>query len=216
MSKKQKYILTNFGDKYEILEWDGGFLLYDTTQSDGTRYVFNDDYYDSIDSLVNAMGDYNATLPFDAELYNPVFRKNYKVECILNDYLVSLGFKRDPFSGKYNLLDAYGQPICVIVYEVKDDTEDGSVSRLIANTDKWVDAEFHNIESAIGACNSLIVSQCAYVNAQLVGVLSKLTNSRAAFIDKTFDIKSLSVFAEDAKEKTIKQLEEELKRLKEL
>ena len=233
MARKNS-LLSALGEKYRAIEHNGGFLLYDNTRqgkrtnalylgkiflsTDGKKYVFNDDYYESVDTLVKAMEDYNATLPFDADVYNPIYRKNYKIECILHDYLCSIGFKHNHYpDGSYTLLDAYGQPIVLLVFDVKEDSEDGVVRRLIPNTDKWVEAKFHDVDSAIGACNSIIAAQCAIVNAQLVELLDKMTKHRVGeFIDMTFDIKSLSTYSEDAKKKTIEQLEEELKRLKEL
>lgn len=233
MARKNS-LLSALGEKYHAIEHNGGFLLYDNTRqgkrtnvlylgkiflsTDGKKYVFNDDYYESVDTLVKAMEDYNATLPFDADVYNPIYRKNYKIECILHDYLCSLGFKHDYYpETRYALNDAYGQPIILFEFDVKEDSEDGVVRRLIHNTDKWVEAKFNDVDSAIGACNSIIAAQCAIVNAQLVELLGKMTKHRVGeFMDMTFDIKSLSTYSEDAKKKTIEQLEEELKRLKEL
>ena len=233
MARKNS-LISALGEKYRAIEHNGGFLLYDNTRqgkrtnalylgkiflsTDGKEYVFNDDYYESVDTLVKAIEDYNATLPFDADVYNPIYRKNYKIECILHDYLCSLGFKHDYYPEKrYALNDAYGQPIVLLEFDVKEDSEDGVLRRLIPNTDKWVDAKFHDVDSAIGACNSIIAAQCAIVNAQLIELLDKMTKHRVGeFMDMTFDIKSLSTYSEDAKKKTIEQLEEELKRLKEL
>lgn len=48
-----------------------------------------------------------------------------------------------------------------------------------------------------------------------MNVLNALTESRASqVLDVTFDVKKLSAYKEDAKQKTIEQLENELKRLK--
>lgn len=234
MARKNS-LLSALGEKYHAIEHNGGFLLYDNTRqgkrsnvlylgkiflsTDGKKYVFNDDYYESVDTLVKAIEDYNATLPFDADVYNPIYRKNYKIECILHDYLDSLGFKHSYSSSDtlYSLPDAYGQAIVLMKFDVKEDSEDGVVRRLIPNTGKWVEAKFNDVDSAIGACNSIIAAQCAIVNAQLVELLGKMTKHRVGeFMDMTFDIKSLSTYSEDAKKKTIEQLEEELKRLKEL
>lgn len=47
-------------------------------------------------------------------------------------------------------------------------------------------------------------------------MMSKMTHHRASlFLTKTFDMNTLSVHEEDAKQKAIEQLEAELKRLKE-
>lgn len=109
LSKSQRALLNAFGENYLLLEHDGGYILYDTNRrghrsnnlylgkfylATATKgYAFNDNYYTTIDSLVFAMEEYNKTLPFEAENYNPMYRKHYCIECCIIDYLHSLGFK---------------------------------------------------------------------------------------------------------------------------
>ena len=80
-------LLNAFGERYHTIECNGGYVLYDKEReskrsneyylgwfylaSDGKSYVFNDDYYNNVDDLVNAMDEYNKTLPFDQDIYNP-------------------------------------------------------------------------------------------------------------------------------------------------
>ena len=229
---KKKEILKNFGDRYQVIEHDGGYILYDKERksnranalylgyffvsTDGKKFSFNGEYYDTVETLIEAMDTYNSMLPFDSEIYNPMYRKHCKIEMALHDYLKSLGFSCDRHKG-YCLVDAYGQDICVINFDVKDDTTEGKVSRFISNSDKWTEAEFSDLDSAISAVNSIVVPYCVIVNAVVSGMLKKLTGSRASNIcDKTFDFKTLNVYSEDAKEKAIELLENEIKLLKEL
>jgi len=228
---KKKSILNTLGERYKALEFNGGYLLYDQKRSgqrsnylylgriylssDKTRFVFNDNYYDSVETLVPAMEAYNATLPFNAENYNPIFRKDYKIQCCLHDYLKSLGFTRGFGKEEYVLSDAFGESVCIIKFDVTMDTENGTVQRLIPNTSKWVEAQFVDLDSAMGACNSLISSHCSIVNAQLTRLLNQITKARVnEYYNKYFDVKTLTVYSADAKAKTISLLEEELKLLK--
>lgn len=232
--QKRKQMLEAFGERYHLIEHDGGWLLYDKEghsnranalylglfyiSTDSTRYSFRGDYYNTVDKLIQAMEAYNKMLPFDAEIYNPSYRKNCMIEMALHDYLENVGFKMSwgGYVGTtYYIEDAYGQRICTIQVEVKEDTTVGRISRLIPNSDKWTDAPFTDLDSAIGAVNSILAMYCLSINAITMNVLNGLTNSRASQVfDITFDTKKLSAYTEDAKQKTIEHLESELKKLK--
>lgn len=233
-TQKRKQMLGAFGERYLILEHDGGWLIYDKEgyskranalyigqfylSTDGTRYSFRGDYYNTVEELIKATEAYNKTLPFDAEIYNPSYRKHCMVEMALHDYLKGFGFKMSWGGNEgttYYIEDAYEQRICTIQVDVKEDTTTGRISRLIPNSNKWTDALFTDLDSAIGAVNSILSMYCLSINAITMNVLNALTNSRASqVLDVTFDVKKLSAYKEDAKQKTIEHLEKELKRLK--
>lgn len=232
--QKRKQMLEAFGERYHLIEHDGGWLLYDKEghstranalyignfyiSTDNTRYSFRGDYYNTVDKLIQAMGNYNKTLPFDAEIYNPSYRKHCMIEMALHDYLKALGFKMSwgGYDGTiYYIEDSYGQRICTIRVEVKEDTTTGIVTRFIPNSNKWTDAPFTDLDSAIGAVNSILSMYCLSINSITMNVLNALTESRASqVLDVTFDVKKLSAYNEDAKQNTIEHLEKELKRLK--
>lgn len=237
-STKFKERIKAFDDDYILLEHDGGYCLYDKRVSgkrsqhkylgkfyisNGTncRYAFRDDYYDSVDELVAAIEKYNETLPFDPDTYNPIFRKHVKVEYALDEYLAKLGFKHvwrhNGNDTLYRLSDPYGQTICDILYNVKEDTTEGSIRRPIIGYDsRWQEVPFTDMDTAIAAVNSIIAVYCGIVNAQLLNALNQLTHSRAALmLDKEFSFEKMDVIVEDSKQKTIAFLEEELRKLKE-
>lgn len=228
----KKKLITALGDKYSAIECGNWYCLYDKTQAgrqtvhpfigkfsltkDNKRYVFNENTYDSVDALVVAMEEYNKTLPFSIENYNPLYRKHVFIELCLNEYLIGLGFesKFRSYEALYVLNDAYGETVCRLVVNTKDDTTEGSITRSISES-RWQEVPFTDLESAIAACNTLISVHCALVDAKMVSVLHGLTNARAnVLMNKVFDVKSLSIIASDAKAQAIAYLEEELKRLK--
>lgn len=241
-TQKRKQMLEAFGERYHLIEHDGGWLLYDKEghskranalyigifyiSTDNTRYSFRGDYYDTVDKLIQAMEAYNKTLPFDAEIYDPSYRKNWFVRTAFHDYMESIGFVRvdkrmlgQPDYDFYVLKDGDGQEICEIYITVKEDTTTGKVRRNIKNEDegkvRWTESEFTDLDSAIGAVNSILSVYCLSINAITMNVLNALTESRASqVLDVTFDVKKLSAYTEDAKQKTIEHLEKELKRLK--
>lgn len=232
MTKKQKNLI-DFGKRYKVLEHEGGYILYDCEKkskranalylgkfyinSDSEKYSFNGEFYASIDELISAMLEYNRTLPFDAEIYNPMYRKHFMIECALNDYLSSLGFKNSNRSNNlYYLNDTYGQSICTIKIETIEDTASGKISRLIPNNNTWTESDFTDLDSAIGAVNSILAMYCITINTITMRVLNGLTTNMASeILDKTFNVKDMCIYVEDAKKKTIEMLESELKRLKE-
>lgn len=228
---KKKALLTRFGERYTCIEHDGGYLLYDKEgkakraqqlfkghfylSSDGNKYVFQEEYYDTPEALIQAMDEWARTLPFDAEIYNPMYKKSYRIECAVHDYLESLGFTLNSSKKEYVLSDHAGKELCSIECEVEDGRTSGTVTRSISE-DSWQDAKFTDLDSAIGACNTLLSTYCLMVNAKVATLMSKMTTHRvSSFFHHTFDMKALSVYSEDAKRKAIEQLEAELKRLKE-
>ena len=224
------------GDQYLVIPWDGGYCLYDKTvpynranaaflgkfylSTNGTKYVFNDMYYDDAESLLKAMENWMSQQPFDRAVYDPTFRAHMRVFFVVADYLKELGFKRSDKMGYkdediFELKDMYGFVLCEIMLSLKEDTTEGSLSRTI-NGSIWQEAKFTDFNSAIGACNSLLAAHILPMNSQTATVLDKMTTSRASEVSTHFvDLKTLSHYSGDAKAATIKRLEDELKRLKE-
>lgn len=226
---KKKALLTRFGERYTVIDHDGGYLLYDKEgkakraqqlfkghfylSTDGNKYVFKEEYYDTPEAMIQAMEDWAATLPFNVELYNPCFKKSYMIECAIHDYLDSLGLV-DKFD-HYTLSDCEGRELCSISFMVEDNKTSGRVVRYI-NDKSWQDAQFTDLDSAIGACNTLLSTCCLSVNSIVTNLMSKMTNHRiSSFFNHTFDMKTFVAYTEDARQKAIEQLEAELKRLKE-
>ena len=227
-----------FDDSYWVIENNGGYCLYDKNRyckranaqylgkfyisNDGKKYVFNDNYYDTIGELIEAMDKYNATLPFSPEIYDPTYRKNVQIEMALHDYLSSLGFKklhyRGVFSDIWELHDAYSQNVCAVEIETKMDSTIGYVRRHVFQTqeaERMIEVPFKDLESAVGACNSLLASYCSMLNVQLLNMFGNMTNARCSIMfDRTFDMKKASVETKDARQQAIEFLEAELKRLK--
>lgn len=233
-SNSKKGLISAFGDRYLLLEHDGGYLLSDKERkskrskycylgkfyisTNGNKYSFMDNYYEDKDSLITAMDEYNKTLPFDADNFNPINRKNYVIECCVQDYLSDLGFKHkwNSYSGDdYVLEDLYGQKICTINVDVTEDTTKGRIRRFIPNTERWTESEFEDLDGAIGAVNSILSMYCLSIQARTANLLNHMTNARSSnILDNTFDISSLEVYSEDTRKKTIEYLEKELERLK--
>lgn len=240
MRNKDKILLDTMGERYEVLEHDGGYCLYDKERpakrtnckyigkfyisSDKKQYAFNDKYYNGVESMVKAMDDYNATLPFDADIYCPIFKNSYRIEIALHDYLESLGFTTERgvggrYGARYIKNDCFGQCICDLTVWVKDGTTEGVITRNILTPDKskefTTDSPFDGLDSAIASVNTILSTYVASINAAAMNILNKITHSRSALLlDTTFDVRNLSKFVEDGRVKMIEVLEKELKQLK--
>ena len=240
MRNKDKILLDSLGERYEVLEHDGGYCLYDKERpakrtnckyigkfyisSDKKQYAFNDKYYKDVESMVKAMDEYNATLPFDADIYCPIFKNSYRIEIALHDYLDSLGFTTDRWMGgrhgtRYIKNDCYGQCICDLTVWVEDGTTKGVITRNILTPDKskefTTDSPFDGLDSAIASVNTILATYVASIDAAAMNILNKITHSRSALLlDTTFDVRNLSRFVEDGRVKMIEVLEKELEQLK--
>ena len=240
MRNKDKILLDALGERYEVLEHDGGYCLYDKERpakrsnakyigrfyisSDKKQYAFNDEYYKDVESLVASMDAYNATLPFDADIYCPIFKNSYRIEIALHDYLESLGFTTSLESGgrygtRYIKNDCFGQCICDLNVWVKDETTEGVITRNILTPDKskefTTDSPFDGLDSAIASVNTILATYVASIDAAAMNILNKITHSRSALLlDTTFDVRNLSKFVKDGRVKMIEVLEKELEQLK--
>lgn len=56
-----------------------------------------------IDVLKQQINDFVASLPYDSEYYSPLYRKGYREEIIIHDYLESIHFKRNGVDDYYIL-----------------------------------------------------------------------------------------------------------------
>jgi hypothetical protein len=226
-------LIKNIPPRYRILDQNGWYLLYDKEMpstmayahyvgkfkisEDGKKYSYNGELFTDFGSMLKAMDKHNATLPFDIEIYDPSIRKSHMIELAVGIYLESLGFVLRHEVGerkRYTLTNDFGEVVCEVFPDVEFDTTNGKLTRNISNY-KWVEAPFTDMDSAISACNSLVIPYLSCTNALTMNVMEKSTKSRSAkLIEKTLDIKTLGIYIEDAKLKTIKYLEDELKRLK--
>ena len=235
MRNNDKALLEALGERYVTIEHDGGYCLYDKERpsmranykyigkfyisSDKKRYVFNERYYLDVESMVAAMDEYAGTLPFDIEIYNPIYKASYRIECALHDYLRSLGFESSQYNQNFILYDCYKQAICELGIEVKDGSTVGAITRRVGVSVKGdvltTESPFVDLDSAIASVNTILSTYVVSVNSVVMNVMGKITSSRSAILlDRTFDVKKLAVYTKDGRKKMIEVLEKELDSLK--
>ena len=237
--QKQLILLDAFGDNFITIANNGGYCLYDTTRyckranaqyigkfylsNAMDKYIFQDRPYKTIEKLIEAMDKYNASLPFSPEVYDPTYRPNYQIEMAVYDYITSLGFKRIYPEGSiremYELYEAFGQKVITIELITKEDSSEGIIRRWVYdnhNSAQMIDAPFKDLDSAVGALNSLLAAYCSMLQVQMLNMFKAMTTARCSvMLDSTFDMKKADVLTKDARQETIEFLEQELKRLKE-
>lgn len=222
--------------RYHVIEWDGGYNLYDTTKparqtncgdfvaqiylnNDYSKYVYNKKRYDSVEELSKAIDDYIVTLPFYWGNYDPSYRECHFMERCIREYMERLGYElilwdyKSPYkNGHYVIKGVWGEVVSDWAIEVDFDKTTGSIYKFLGDF-QWVENKFDGLDNAIGAINSMLIPECLRMGGAMTSVLQKMTSDRAGSISLR-SVQGFNVHVEDQKQKLIEKLEEELKRLK--
>ena len=235
-SAKKQAMLDALKPRYYLIEWDGGYNLYDTTKpakqtnggdfvaqiylnNDYTKYVYNQKRYDSVEELSKAIDAYIATLPFYWGNYDPSYRKNYFMERCICEYMERLGYGKKlwdyhtPYKhGHYVIKGIFGEVVSEWGIEVDFDKTTGKIYKFLGDF-QWIENKFDGLEDAIGAINAMLIPECLRTGGVMTTVLEKMTTSRSGSASLG-SVSGFNVLVEDQKQKLIEKLEEELKRLK--
>lgn len=235
MKLSKKKMLEALEPKYSILKWENGYNLYDNNRKaqycnggafvahieiDNGNYIYQGNKYNNVEDLTNAIESYIVTLPFNHEFYDPVYNKTYFVEMCCNEYLNKLGFTRTrDLTKDFNTYE-YKNPLLgdtLFKLRVVIDDRDKTTGKIYQNiTDfKWIEVPFKDLESAIGAINS-IVAQNAFIGAtSSLKILSGINDMRSDDIVNMVNVSSVfRTSTTDMQEQLIPLLEKELAILK--
>ena len=193
------------------------FIGYFTLPEKMNGYVFRNNLYENANDVIDAMKAYNSTLLYDPELNYPFFRKDFKLEAALRTYLEKMSIKMSKNSVQsFVYKDMFGIEMFTIQLNLDKDFENTFKGTLTIglNADTFMDSSFDSIDSAIGACNSLISFYCITHNN--MDLLGNLTEARNSTEEVTIDYSSFSVMKHNAVKKTISLLEKELEKLREI
>lgn len=196
-----------------------GIIYYDSKKQD---VVFNNVIYNNAIMLEKALFDWALDLPWCSDYYDPTFRVGIKETYIIRDYLKSLGFEyvngdRFTLSGINHFFDTV---YIDVIVKVDDDATSGTIMFNSPKTGDyaWVEEKFVDLDDALGKLNMLIGSQLLVSAAWALDIQSKLTNNTANIegTSNKFNVKSMSVYTENTKDKLIAKLEDTLNALKSL
>ena len=231
-NKIRKTLLGNFPDRYVLTDYQGGYCLYDKERKaprsrykylgliylsiEDKGYVFEKEVYKDIKSLIDAIDKYNSNLPFDTDIYNPIYKASYRIQMAVHDYLESLNFKSDPYSSEivYFLEDSYNQKIFTIHVWVNENCS-GRVFQTI-NNNSQLECTFTDLWSAIGAINTIVGSYLIAFQSILAKPLKLLTSSRVNISEVGINWHTLEPYSSDVTDKTIELLQSEIDKLKQL
>lgn len=196
-----------------------GIIYYDSKKQD---VVFNNVIYNNVIMLEKALFDWALDLPWCSDYYDPTFRVGIKETYIIRDYLKSLGFEyvngdRFTLSG----INHFFNTVYIdVIVKVDDDATSGTIMFNSPKTGDytWVEEKFVDLDDALGKLNMLIGSQLLVSAAWALDIQSKLTNNMANIegTSNKFNVKSMSVYTENTKDKLIAKLEDTLNALKSL
>ena len=196
-----------------------GTIYYDSKKQD---VIFNGVTYTNAIVLEGALFDWALNLPWCSDYYDPSFRVGIKELYIIRDYLNSLGFKyvngdRFTLSGINHFFDTV---YIDVIVKVDDDSTSGTIMFNSPKTGDyaWIEEKFVDLNDALGKLNMLISSQLLVSAAWALDIQSKLTDNTANIegTSNKFDVKSMSVYMENTKDKLIAKLEDTLNTLKSL
>lgn len=179
-------------------------------------------------ALDNALKEWEKSLPFSVENYNPMFNEKYRTERCIGDYLQSIGFvynRCDSFTkSTMYILNHYNpyfskQVAVEMLVKVDDSGKNGSISLHCQRNSSFVTSDFDSLEEAIATINSLIEPLLLCGASELINKHNKMSKQRKkANLGEiiTVNFRTLQTHSEELKAKTIEALEEALKRLKEV
>ena len=233
---KKKAMIDALQPRYYVLEWEGGYNLYDTTKparqtqcgdfvaqiylsNDNEKYVYNKKRYESVEELSNAIDEHIATLPFYWGNYDPSYRESHFIELCIREYMERLGYERifwdyrTPYkNGHYVIKGMWGEIISEWGIKVDFDKSTGCIYKFLGNY-QWIENKFDGLDDAIGAINSALIPECVTKGGAMITVLEKMTSNRVDSV-ALGSVNGYNVSVKSQKQTIIEKLEEELKRLK--
>lgn len=149
-------------------------------------YMFNSELYKTVEELSKAINDYNKTLEYPTDFYDPWLNDWYKEQSKLAYYIKSLGFEEtnwEYFYGNeyrtYAIKDIYDIDRFRFTVSFKGDSMKGQV--FISSNNSLISVDFNDLGSAIKAVNTILKPNLLY----LLPVLIDLgTNNESINIDK--------------------------------
>lgn len=231
-------------DAYYVVKLDGRYDLYNKDPKSGhkschkylgsvkydsrtQKVLFNDVRYSTIEELDNALKEWEKSLPFSVECYNPMFNEKHRTECCITEYLQGIGFEDKGYDGFTKSLmfilnhcnPYFSKQVAVeMLVDVDDSGKNGSISLHHQSSSSFVQSDFDGLEDAIATINSLVEPLLLCNASEMIAKHSKMTKQRKKTNlgeVVTVNFRALQTFSEDLKAKTIAALEEALKRLKE-
>ena len=223
--------LAELKEKYNVLGDHRSYSLYRKKgeYTYGFRYCgdiefcngvawFNDEAYINIDSLDKALREWEKSLPWPVDTYNPLLRKGAILEDRVIWYLTEkMGFKSTTKDWQSYYIKEIG-PNCNISFEVEraKDLDDDYVTIISSYGSYFFRSKFTDADEAVKTISAIVKSEVLQMASGIVDALSVCGN---------FEIPNLELYTKsnanifgiekiDFKSTMISLLENELKKLK--
>lgn len=232
-------------DAYYAVRIDGRYDLYDKDPNSGSRtchkylgsvvynsksqsVMFNGKRYTIIRELENALKEWEESLPFSVECYNPIIREEARTRMCISEYLERIGMERkyciSPNVDAAYILKTHNvyfgeQALAELTFKVNEDGKSGEIGLFHDSCNNaYVSAKFSSLENAIESINSLIEPLLLCSVSKSMELHSKMSKARSCADIGNLNIisyKTFDTYSVGLKDKIISELEEALKRLKE-
>lgn len=231
ISKKLKTLKEEYA-VYDLSKRDNmGILLYEkehrreyvaTLHESGSNLVFNGTPYKTVDSLVKAIKEHNATLPFPMRCYDTMYRTNARLECGIRHYIESIGMKESRDHNIYDMRTMYVLKTAtgrnVITMSIKSDfNKEGQVELMVfINKNNSLTFTIKSLDDIPKTISGLFQAFVLSEIGDVIEAMEKLNEVAPSFDGefKRVDFKTFQVTQMPMKEYAIKRLEATLKLLK--
>lgn len=180
------------------------------------KAVFNDKAYSTIEELDNALVEWEKTLPYPVDTYNPMLRKSYKVEAQLIWYLTEkLGFKDKREGWNYYFGKSIGDN-CELSFHLKQDTEKECVSIFSKFGEYHFTQEVTDTDTGVAVISSIVNGECLSMAKDMIDLISVCDEKVVSEIEAYAPANTLFGFKRVSfKDMMIERLEKALAQLKE-
>ena len=181
------------------------------------KAIFNNKSYNDIESLDKALREWEASLPWPVDTYNPLFRKGAALEDRIVWYLTDkLGFERSTSNWDLKYVKNVG-PNCQIFFGFGSRQMDEETVTLVSQYGGVTfRSEFDDIDKAVDFISAIVRESVLQMSSDMVNLLSSLPDTKVpdieAYVKSNKNIFGLEKV--DFRGMMISLLENELKKLK--
>ena len=181
--------------------------------------LFNEKSYKDIDSLDVALREWEKSLPWPVDTYNPMMVKRANLESRIIWYLTNkMGFKHTVANWHYKYVKNIG-PDCQISFEIGRSKDLDGDTVIIISQSGGVNFRYeaHKAEDAVGMISAIVRESIFQMSSDMVNTLSIFPDAEIPSDIETFVDSQANIFGfkkVDFKTTMIALLEKELKKLK--
>lgn len=197
-------------------EYDYGVGYCGNIQLKNGKALFNGNSYKDIDSLDNALCEWEKSLPWPVDTYNPMIIKSANLESRIIWYLTKkLGFKQSMEKWQIRYVKNIG-PSCQLYFEIdrgRRGMSEDTLTLITSYGGVYFTQEVDNADSAVAMISAIVRENIFQMSSDMVNTLSILPDTDVPSDIEAF-VEDQSFKKVDFKTTMIALLEKELKKLK--